>query len=81
MIPLCVPNIAGNEWKYIAAYAIAGGEVVWKCDLSEYSYTCILNVPCGASIVLTCIGLFVLSLLVNRLRRDRITAVPVSSPP
>jgi hypothetical protein len=35
----------GDEWKYIAAYAIATGEVVWKCDLSKYAYTCILNVP------------------------------------
>jgi len=35
----------GDKWKYIAAYAIGSGEVVWKCDLSEYEYTCILNVP------------------------------------
>jgi hypothetical protein len=35
----------GDEWKYIAAYAIATGEVVWRCDLSKYAYTCILNVP------------------------------------
>jgi len=35
----------GNDWKYIAAYAIGTGEVVWKCDLSPYTYTCILNVP------------------------------------
>ena len=35
----------GNDWKYIAAYGIGTGEVVWKCDLSKYAYTCILNVP------------------------------------
>ena len=35
----------GDEWKYIAAYAITTGEMVWKCDLSKYAYTCILNVP------------------------------------
>lgn len=35
----------GDGWKYIAAYAIASGEVAWKCDLSKYAYICILNVP------------------------------------
>ena len=35
----------GNAWKYIAAYAIGSGEVLWKCDLSEHQYVCILNVP------------------------------------
>jgi hypothetical protein len=35
----------GDEWKYIAAYAIATGKVVWRCDLSKHAYTCILNVP------------------------------------
>ena len=35
----------GNSWKYIAAYAIGTGAEVWKCDLSSYYYTCILNVP------------------------------------
>jgi len=35
----------GDTWKYIAAYAIGSGETVWKCDLSKYAYTCILNVP------------------------------------
>jgi hypothetical protein len=34
-----------NTWKYIAAYAIDTGAEVWKCDLSNYTYTCILNVP------------------------------------
>lgn len=36
---------SGNEWKYIAAYSIADGQVVWKCDLSKYDYSDILNVP------------------------------------
>ncbi len=35
----------GDKWKYIAAYAIGSGRVVWKCDLSKHEYTCILNVP------------------------------------
>ena len=34
-----------GDWKYIAAYAIDTGEVVWKCDLSKYNYQCIENVP------------------------------------
>lgn len=36
----------GDEWKYLAAYDIADGRVVWKCDLSGYDYSGILNVPC-----------------------------------
>jgi hypothetical protein len=35
----------GNEWKHISAYNIADGEIAWKCDLSEYDYIGILNVP------------------------------------
>ena len=35
----------GGDWKYIAAYAIDTGAVVWKCDLSKYNYQCIENVP------------------------------------
>jgi len=35
----------GAEWKYVAAYAIRTGEVVWKCDLSGVDYDCICNVP------------------------------------
>lgn len=35
----------GNSWKYIAAYAVADGKLLWKCDLSPFDYTCILNVP------------------------------------
>lgn len=36
----------GDEWKYLAAYDIADGRIVWKCDLSDYEYSGILNVPC-----------------------------------
>lgn len=39
-------NYTGDEWKYLAAYDIADGRVVWKCDLSDYDYSGILNVPC-----------------------------------
>jgi len=35
----------GDKWKYIAAYSIATGKVIWKCDLSGYPYRCIINVP------------------------------------
>lgn len=35
----------GTEWKYIPAYSIKTGELVWKCDLSEHEYLAILNVP------------------------------------
>lgn len=38
-------NYTGDAWKYIAAYRIGSGEVAWKCDLSEYHFTCIPNVP------------------------------------
>ncbi|MCA9134884.1 MAG: PQQ-like beta-propeller repeat protein, partial [Planctomycetales bacterium] len=34
-----------NRWKYIAALAVDSGAEVWKCDLSKFDYTCILNVP------------------------------------
>lgn len=33
----------GNDWKYIAAYGIADGRVVWKCDLSSFDYKAIAN--------------------------------------
>lgn len=35
----------GHDWKYIAAHAIGDGRVLWKCDLADYDYTHILNVP------------------------------------
>jgi hypothetical protein len=35
----------GDQWKYITAYAVADGRTLWKCDLSRFDYTCILNVP------------------------------------
>ncbi len=36
---------SGDKWKYIAAYAIKDGTVLWKCDLSKHDYSDILNVP------------------------------------
>jgi len=35
----------GDKWKYIAAYAIADGHMVWKCDLSKFDYWSIANLP------------------------------------
>ena len=35
----------GDKWKYIAAYAIADGEIAWKCDLSKIEYNSIANLP------------------------------------
>lgn len=35
----------GDRWKYIAALDIATGAELWRCDLSAFDYTCILNVP------------------------------------
>jgi len=40
-------NYTGNQWKYIAAYSITDGKVLWKCDLSKFDYSGILNVPYG----------------------------------
>jgi hypothetical protein len=35
----------GVEWKYLAAYSIERGDVVWKCDLSKQEYDAIINAP------------------------------------
>ena len=35
----------GTEWKYLAAYSVQSGTVEWRCDLSEYGYQSIMNVP------------------------------------
>jgi len=35
----------GDKWKHIAAYSIADGEVLWKCDLSKFDYWSIGNLP------------------------------------
>ena len=35
----------GDEWKHITAYAIATGQVAWKCDLSKQDYDSIGNLP------------------------------------
>ena len=38
-------DYTGDEWKYLAAYSIGDGAVVWRCDLKQYQYNCILNAP------------------------------------
>ena len=35
----------GAAWKYVAAYAIGSGEVLWKCDLSHIPYESLFNLP------------------------------------
>ena len=35
----------GSAWKYLAAYAIRDGSVLWKCDLSHIPYESLFNVP------------------------------------
>ncbi len=35
----------GEDWKYIVAYDVATGEEAWRCDLREYDFTNIMNVP------------------------------------
>jgi hypothetical protein len=35
----------GHKWKYIPAYAICDGSTVWQCNLADYDYGNILNVP------------------------------------
>ena len=35
----------GTDWKFIPAYSIKTGELLWKCDLSQHDYLAILNVP------------------------------------
>jgi hypothetical protein len=38
-------NYTGHDWKYIAAYAIGSGRVIWKCGLDDHEYLSIANVP------------------------------------
>ena len=35
----------GDAWKYLAAYSISDGSVVWKCDLSHIPYESLFNLP------------------------------------
>ena len=35
----------GDRWKNITAYEIGTGEVAWRCDLSQYDFTCSINQP------------------------------------
>ena len=35
----------GSDWKYVAAYSIDDGSVLWKCDLSRIPYESLFNLP------------------------------------
>ena len=35
----------GEDWKFIIAYDARSGEEVWRCDLRQQSFRCIMNVP------------------------------------
>lgn len=35
----------GTAWKYLAAYSIRDGSVLWKCDLSQIPYESLFNIP------------------------------------
>ncbi len=36
----------GDAWKYVAAYSITDGSIIWKCDLSHIPYESLFNLPC-----------------------------------
>ena len=35
----------GGTWKYVAAYSISDGSILWKCDLSHIPYESLFNLP------------------------------------
>jgi hypothetical protein len=35
----------GDKWKYLAAFSIADGTVLWKCDLAHLPYESLFNLP------------------------------------
>ena len=35
----------GDAWKYVAAYSITDGSIIWKCDLSDIPYESLFNLP------------------------------------
>ena len=35
----------GDAWKYVAAYSITDGSIIWKCDLSHIPYESLFNLP------------------------------------
>ncbi len=35
----------GDQWKYITAYSIQNGEIIWKSDLRKFGFRSIPNVP------------------------------------
>jgi len=38
-------SYTGDRWKYVIAYSIADGTVIWKLDASKYPFSSIMNVP------------------------------------
>jgi hypothetical protein len=36
----------GDAWRYVAAYSISDGSIIWKCDLSQIPYESLFNLPC-----------------------------------
>ena len=38
-------NYEGDAWKYVAAYSITDGSIIWKCDLSHIPYESLFNLP------------------------------------
>jgi hypothetical protein len=35
----------GDKWKYVAAYSISDGAILWRCDLSAIPYESLFNLP------------------------------------
>jgi hypothetical protein len=35
----------GDAWKYVAAYSISDGSIIWKCDLAHVPYESLFNLP------------------------------------
>jgi hypothetical protein len=35
----------GDRWKYVAAYSISDGSIIWRCDLAHIPYESLFNLP------------------------------------
>lgn len=35
----------GNKWKYVAAYSVQDGSILWRCELSHIPYESLFNLP------------------------------------
>ena len=35
----------GDKWKYVAAYSVRDGSILWRCDLSHIPYESLFNLP------------------------------------